>query len=695
MAGHRRNQSRGSFSIFSFDTIRSFSRAGSRQAARIPSRDELHERAVSSLSYNCDPHNQPPSSPSPHATKFHSHVSSKPACPTHQENNGQIPGRFASSTITARALSARQKVSQILRPLSWSSLQKPFSQGPSCPRSVSTQLPKASSTSTVGRSVISAPTLTSTTNVEIARTECVHCGEISEAAFSQSTWDSQVDWVARTSVDKSSTSGHDSHFERAQPGKEGASPAGRTFRGGRMFSLGNALRARIKPSSLSNWKENALLPQSCPPASGDPIVQNTSSIRADPRYRVETLGHYRGKMKGFAWGSHIRRKSVNNAPNLLSSQQDPPLLGRLNDMDAMRSHTIQGDGDSAFGSLTRSFASAVDKLDFHSPLPHNASFLRSKSSFFNIKKGISDNNGHQELSQTEHEKATFASTSSLHKSDTTKRAKPHVVIPLRGGNPSTNGILAGRKIAPEPIVYSPEHNGYIPSKPVEGHPKGVHPLRMHPPSPKSTLAMKPQRAETPSQMSEDGSECISLEDAPIYSPSLGDLSQYARETPPSSKNAKLQPRKAVAIDTTPTRVFVKEKKHNSSLGVSLKKSSSALSLFSKGRLARVAAAADKGHRHGSRASTLPRTEGVALQPRDTNQKMGLPNEKQVKKSRSLHLGGLFKRESSSTLGPSTPRDRSTGFQPATPSPLRNVTRVRRSQSTAQESPPLLTKGAVQ
>ena len=654
---------------------------------------------MSSLSYHCDPHNQPPSSPSLHSAKFHSHVSSEPTGPAYQENTDQAPRLSASLTITARAQSARQKVSQRLRPLSWSSLQKPFSQGQSCPRSLSTQLPKASSTSTVGRSVISAPTLTSTTNVEVARTEGVHCGEMSDAAFSPPDWNSPVGWVARASVDKSNMSGHASRSERTQSNDKDTKLAGRTFRGGRIFRLGNALRTRIKSSPLRTRKENehTFLTQHCPPLVGDSNLQNKANTQSSARSRVEALNHYRGKMKGFPWSSRIRRKSVNHSPSLLSSQQDPPLLGELNDVDAMRTHSMQGDGDSTFGSLTRSFASAVDKLDFHSSFPHNTSFLRSKSSFFNIKKDTSENDARQELIRSDEGKSNQASTSSLSKSNNVDGTKASKVVYSRGGSPSTSQILSVRKAAPEPIVYSKDNNGYIPSKPVEGHPRGVHPLRMHPPSPKSTSTIRPQRAQTPSQMSEDGSESISLEDAPIYSPSLGDLSQYARSTPPSTKNAKkLQARTAVVINTTPTRVFVKEKKRGSSLGGSLKKSSSALSLFSKARSAReVAGSAGKSHRHDSRESTLPRTDGVALQPRDTNLKIGVESEKHVKKTRSLHFGGLFKRESISTVGPSTPRDRSIGFQPTTPSPLRNVTRVRRSQSTAQESPPLVTRSVAQ
>lgn len=596
----------------------------------------------------------------------------------------------APSTVNSRVLSARHNISQRLRPLSWFSHQKSSAQDRHCPRSVSAQLPKASSTSTVGRSVISAPILTSTTNIEVARTEGVHCGEISDVAFSQSNWDSQVGWVAETSTEKSYTSGHDCHSERPQPNQKNASLGSREFRGGRMFRFGNALKTRLTNSSLSNYNEAALLTQQSPSFVGNSNSQSTSNARPGPQRRAGTLSLYKGKIKGFAWTSHIRRKPVNNSSSIMTPQQDPPLLGELNEVDATRTYSAQEDAGSAFGSLTRSFASAVEKLDFHSPLPRNMTFLRSKSSFFNIKKGTFDNDGHQELNKTDNGISTLARTSSLNKCSASTGVGPSAMVSAQAVNLPTNHILAARKMAPEPMVYSTEHNGYRPSRPVAGHPRGVHPLRMHPPDPVSASTIKPQRAETPSQVSEDGSESISLEDAPIYSPSLGDLSQYARETPPSTKNAKL--RKAVVIDTTPTRVFVKENKQGSSLGGSLRKSSSALSLFSKARSVR---SAEKRHRHDSQPSALPRTDSVALQQRDVNQKIGIQDEKAVKKSRSLHFGSLFKRESSSTLGSSTPRDRSIAFQPATPSPLRNVTRVRRSQSTAKESPPFGRKGVVQ
>ncbi|KAK5051371.1 hypothetical protein LTR84_003023 [Exophiala bonariae] len=692
MTTHKRNQSRGSFSLFSLNTIRSLSRAGSRQAARVPSKDELLERTESSLSYRCDPYNQPPPSPSPQATTVQSY---EKASLDHHGHHGLLARDSVSTTLASHARSARHKVSQRLRPLSWFSLQRSSAQDPSYPRSVSAQLPKASSTSTVGRSIISAPTLTSTTNVKVAQAEGVDCGEISDAAFSESTWDSQVGWLPQASAEKSCPSGHDHSSETLHPHQNYGSLDTRRFKSGRVFKLGNALRTRLKGSKgspLGGRKESPLLMPHPPNLVGKSATQSTFPDRPDAQPRAEPCNHYLLKEKGFGWSSHIRRKSVNHNSGLGDTQNDPPLLSGLNDGDMARTNSVQEDGDSAFGSLTRSFASAVDKLDFQTP-PREMSFLKSKSSFFNMKKGTTDNDGYQESKKPEigiSKTSPPARTSSLQRPQISNTLEAPVMTKSRRANLPPTKILATRKVAPEPMIYSTTRNAYIPSNPVAGYPRGVHPLRMHPPDTKPMSIMKQPRVETPSQESVDGSGSISLEDAPIYSPSLGDLSQYARDTPPSIKHTRPEQRKAVVIDTTPTRVLMKEKRPGSTLGGSLRKSSSALSLFSKSRSGR---STGKGAKHDSRASVLPRTNPTALQQRDVNQKMGSHEEKAVRKSPSLHFGGLFKRESSSTLGASTPRDRSIAFQPTTPSPLRNVTRVRRSHSTAQESPPLIAQDA--
>jgi hypothetical protein len=59
----------------------------------------------------------------------------------------------------------------------------------------------------------------------------------------------------------------------------------------------------------------------------------------------------------------------------------------------------------------------------------------------------------------------------------------------------------------------------------------------------------------------------------------------------------------------------------------------------------------------------------------------------------LHFGGLFRKESQSSLSTPMPRDLTIPFQPATPSPLRNVTRARGidanrddARSSVRESP---------
>lgn len=594
--------------------------------------------------------------------------------------------------MASRARSARHKVSQRLRPLSWFSHPRSATQDPPYPRSVSAQLPKATSTSTVGRSIISAPTLRSTTNVQVAQTEGVLCGEISDGAFSQSTWDSQVGWLPRAFAEKPGPSSHECDSERLQLNRDDGSLDTRRFRGRRMFRFGNALRTRFKSSPLGGHKGPALLTLDSPDLVGNSNDRATSGGRLDAQQKTETHARHKVKEKGFGWNGHIRRRSVNNNSGLVDTHKDPPLLSGMNDVEMARADSTQEDGYSAFGSLTRSFASAVDKLDFQTP-PREMSFLKPKSSFFNMKKGISGIDGHQESIKPEVGISKICPptrTSSLQRHNVSNTFDSPVTSKTRRANLVTANILATRKLAPEPMAYSTAKKAYIPSKPVEGHPKGVHPLRMHPPDTKPMSIMKPPRAETPSQRSDDGSESISLEDAPIYSPSLGDLSQYARDTPPSIKNARSEQPKAVMIDTTPTRVVVREKKQSSALGGSLRKSSSALSLFGKGRSAR---SGDKGPKHESKVSAMSKGNPVALQQRDVNQKMGNHDEKAVRKSLSLQFGGLFKRESSSTLGASTPRDRSIGFQPTTPSPLRNVTRVRRSHSTAQESPPLVAQGA--
>ncbi|KAK4949806.1 hypothetical protein LTR10_011648 [Elasticomyces elasticus] len=703
MVSHTRSRSKSSFSIFSFDTIRSLSRAGSRQA-RIPSKDDLNDRAESSLSYRCDPHNQPPSaSPEPvHTT----HASGGPPGRRFLEGKDNhiekeaLPGRVEESV---QASTASERRARRFRPLSWLPFTQPSSRT-DFSRSLSVQLPKAASTSTVARSVISAPILTSTTNVGVANAEGVRCQEITGLAFSQSTCNPQVGWHASSEQQNDVGPPQDGSNNKEAQNKQTVVKAKSTTdtpgsARDRMLRFRNVLRSKVRSIPHRHAERNAR-----PPAF-DPIMENADAsvdlVAAEgalERRRVENINLYKDKIKELTGIGHGRRKSLNSSKELAALQEDPPLLGeftttRVNDSE-------QSDNEeSVFGSLTKSFASAVDKLDFHTPAPRNMSFLRSKSSFFLSKKGDSGDADRSEMKRQE----TTSRPAQPSSPPTMPTRLPPAPLPPGPRPPPTPDKtaqidLAARKCAPSPVVFSTEQNAYVPSKPVPGYPRGVNPLRMHPPDtfasppslPHQPLAARPRsdnidsvvpQAERPSSSKNDQEEddTVSLEDAPIYSPSLGDLSQYSRDTPPSTGQRRTNAPRPKAVYVTPTRDgLIDNKTPGDQRGGLLKKSRSAL--FGRSRVPKP----------------LETSSNIAPSPlyeRDVNQKISIGNGKRIKKSRSLQFAGLFKKESHSSLPAPLSRDPTVPFQPATPSPLRNVTRASRGNDTtrakAEGSPSLL------
>ncbi|ETI21918.1 hypothetical protein G647_05988 [Cladophialophora carrionii CBS 160.54] len=704
---HTRSRSKGSFSIFSLDTIRSFSRAGSRQASRIPSKDELRAGAESSLSHRCDPNNQPPPTPEPRSVNHGGEAS--------VESNS--PGRVKiQQTPTAprepqRFNSIRRRAHR-LRPKSWLPFARPVELTP-YPRSISTQLPKTASTSTVARSVISAPILTSTTNVSVARAEGVHCGEISDAAFSQSTWNSQVGWIATACQD--SGDGH----QGPPPGTPALSPLvedkvhrladGTALKRGRILRLRNVIRNKIVTGPQRTQAATSNTQQMEKQGGQTRVADQPALMRGLSSRRAETINLYKGKIKGLTGNAHIRRRSLNTTKSIAESKvaQDPPLLGDIIDVPTTDCAAEHSDNDSPFGSLTKSFASAVDKLDFYSTLPRNMSFLRSRSSLFSLKKGdkalgspkdagqpfppISPSKPAPPVSQliaasSRGKVSTFSTLGS--------NARRRPPVPQRGvpsvantssGNPKHSALAAGRSVL-SPIVFSNEKNGYVASAPELEDSQGVNPLRMHPPGTMAvplavanrTVPIMPAdsstpqagarpQAATPAAEIDTDSDSISLEDAPIYSPSLGDLSQYARDTPRSAKVALSETGKAQVAAPTPTRSPIKNRSSAKGHSGLLKKSRSGVSLFSR-----------------SKPDNNSTVTGGPLHQRDANQKLTNIAGNVVKKSRSLHFGGLFRKDEHTDLQPSAVP--ASPFQPTTPSPLRKVMRYG-SQSTGGGSSP--------
>lgn len=700
-------------------------------AARIPSRDELHDRAQSSLSCRCDPQDQLPASPGPTYIQPATVAASPEQGSSKKiENDTKDEGASEEAESDVPELNRNRRRSYRSRPLSWLPFSRSSSR-PRYPRSRSVQLPKASSTSTVARSVISAPILTSTTNTEVARSEGVHCGEISDLAFSQSTWNSQVGWIAKSADNQGN--GKSSHkagdHGQTSERKEMFTDVPERVRG-RIQRLGAAIRSRIRSAPLRT--QHAALHQEQSEDTGE--IHSPALERGLSRRRAEARNLYKGKIKGLTGNGHVRRKSVNDSKESPVSQQDPPLLGDEIVGTLPDPNGDPSDNDSAFGSLTRSFTSAVDKLDFYSPLPRNMSFLRSKSSFFSSKKGDKGDKGGRERGDSKRPFPTISppqlipqptlstsapfpespskstpqqvppTASQTKKSD--EQYPPATSWPLgpplanRQGLESSQDDLGIRQTVPSPMVFSDMRNAYVPSAPASGYPRGVNPLRMHPPDTMAiapSLPYRPLRAgpsntntppsfarrqvATPSRESDDDDSLGSLEDAPIYSPSLGDLSQYARDTPPSTKSGRSQAQQTPGIGATPTRSILRESIPPEGQRGFLRKSRSGLGLFNRTRPDKTSMLASDGTGSARPGADSP------LSQRDTNRKAA---GKSVKKSRSLHFGGLFRKESQSDLVPPMP----TGpFQPTTPSPLRNVTRARgddgsQSTSTEERSPGL-------
>ena len=674
----------------------------------------MRKGAESSLSHRCDPRDQAPATPEPsiiHVDGERPFASKSPGILQNQHNN---PPQEDPKTATPRLNSIRRRAHR-LRPRSW----LPFSRSaPSTPypRSFSTQLTKTTSTSTVARSVISAPILTSTTNVAVARTEGVHFGEISDLAFSQSTWNSQVGWVATNSQDSGATPQSEAS-EQLASGRQGAQqnvlPDKQPSSGkGRILRLKNVIRSKIRNGHVDEQAQHVA------GAAEDEIKQDSvPAVKRDlSRRRAETLNLYKGKIKELTGNGHIRRRSGNNSKLTAESREggDPPLLGDIIDVPTTDFAAEHSDGESPFGSLTKSFASAVDKLDFYSTLPRNISFLRSRSSFFNLKKTNKDSG---DLSETGQQfppispckpappisQAIAASSqakppASMAPGDTSRSLSTvpgvgaftptHVQRSLPKGNESP------RRSHPSPMIFLDRKNGYVTSEPVAGSPRGVNPLRMHPPDTMATAPAPSSRQAqyepfsggapptprrqptTPTVDIGEDSDSASLEDAPIYSPSLGDLSQYAKDTPRSADTAPSETTKVQAANATPTRSPMKSSSPRKGIPGVLRKSKSGGGLFHR----------SKPDNNPVTANNHAAQGGLPLHQRDANQKMANNTGKAIKKSRSLHFGGLFKKDEHPDLRPSVP---SSPFQPATPSPLRKVTRYSSQSTKGGNSPTTL------
>jgi hypothetical protein len=425
------------------------------------------------------------------------------------------------------------------------------------PRSISVHLQKDTSSSTVARTVISAPILTSTTNSKMANQEGVHCGGFRTDETTASD--------ARMLAEKIQAEEAKAYLENPR----------RRF----VDILKEKLRRRQEFEKL----EEAV-----------PIS----------RKRAETMNLCKDKIKNLTGNGHIRRKSINPAiaEQHLHRKESQAALITANQTIRETAHLefdSQPDNDSHFGSLSRSFNSALEKLDFRA---NSVSFLCSRSSIFNMRKvyekevlpsvnpyhppntprpafanlaantstatdKATDNPPQPTMYETAHEEMEADMAREGGESPPKKVKITHIQEDeevktdharwMRDMQELHQGKVGDRA---SQIQYSEAKPGYINSPPYTANLGGVNSLRMHrEPMVMARLPTAPDFVERT-----DGKQTTArayemeglaynelvLDDAIIHSPSTGDLSSYTR-TP--------QAEKTMTPAVTPTKTETKKK----------------------------------------------------------------------------------------------------------------------------------------
>lgn len=650
-------------------------------------------RSTSALS--CDPNRQPPGIPQ--STQG---VSTLVA-------DGEIdsPATYLSGKPVLTRL--REKLPTVAnkpkeRPRSWFPLSRPSLRGIPT-RSSSVRLPKDTSASSIGHSTISAPILTGTTNIIVAEVEGVCCRDIIDAGLT-------------TPVERVKTKPDDG-------AAEGIGPTQMRQHSMRLLNLPNARGQRDR-------KTRSLVLEALPVVESDRKSEDTSRFSAFEsriaRRRAETINLCRAKINKLTGNGHIRRKSINKDVNTSSNVTRPgndDIIGKSGSSTIKTTAGLltlnHSDHDLIPGSLTRSFVSAIDKLDSYShQTPDKMNFIRSKSSIFNLKKKpkAADSSTQSSKDDPQPQSKLHGVQSTVSRGHDVNKLTPGLTVQeaLNQTQPSQQQAnLNFSNYDPEPMQFSVTANRYVPAPPISPYPRGVKALGMHgntmefaraptsvtnllepqthtptvpevtplPESPNEdrldykevqSVGEDDKAAQTNTAIKTDNSNIQAapvsdeednvIHDAPIYSPSIGDLSQYARPTPePAQSHGHSKPRSEVESPTHKQS----EKSYLRRLG--LRKSKSGLGLLG---------IFNRGQKHSAESDS-------PLQTRDSNQKV--EGVRQVKKSRSMSLAGLLKRnESASAREPLLRENKEVSSQPTKPSPLRYETLM--EENTALDTP---------
>ena len=483
MAGQSRRRSRESIFSPTKDAVRSLSRAGSQQGCSNSFQigpHSLHKGAAIRLEDGDQSHSE--ISPGPHAPQI-CHFGGPPTI--------SLTGHLAPSHSNVLTNATKQRM---LRPMSW--IHTPQSRK-----------------NRVGRS-ISVPVLTSTTNANVARVEGVWCGELAQADLVQSIRSSQAGW----------TLDHSCYAEHVEAGRA-AEVANETK--GSMVNGMDRMKSQVKKrrdATLLKLKGafRGHLGSMC--VSRRPLIVDKiqyskleeECIPSTARRKAEGISLCKQKIKNLTGHRNAKRKPIEkdhqfSARNIGERRYDErPLLMSSSmsslPLDETKEHPNLSD-DYTPGDLEMSFINAVDKPDFQQTLQRTPDSMASTNRQ-SLLAGVHQrdtNNGNARL-------PTAANKAGIHTS------------------------------SPEQCAFSVSQAGLVPTPTNKRRPR-VNPLGCHP----NVMGMAEQLVDTsevstpPMDMSTRRIEATEeeveeLENAPIYSPSSGNLSQYAKPTPSPARS---------------------------------------------------------------------------------------------------------------------------------------------------------------
>ncbi|ERF76139.1 hypothetical protein EPUS_01473 [Endocarpon pusillum Z07020] len=590
MAKHSRGKSRGSLSIFSLDAIRSRGWAGSRQACRLledddqPKNLQIKPDQMHSAAQMADPLLRP-LSPTPASSILQ--ISNLGPVTLAEPEDIAGPCRQVISDAQKRSFSELNEKEVETppkhRPLSW------LPPGETSGRP--SHLPTNNTASTVDRSMISAPVLTSTTNAKVALTEGVHCGKITTSGLATSSWHPKSGWVATEDAE-------DHAKDQATKLQEQKTRDGQILlpsqhsNGFHKMSKRSSKRSASINNALSKVKEalTSRLRQASDPQTYRSVFSRDKFVRlgddCQPQSPVNDKPGRSGTEVQNLGADHSRalsdRGQVKRKPMQCQGHdiQDPPKEGKrpflIEVDDSAKNGCYCADQeqhavDFHFEDLETSFAKAVEKLDFR--IRGDKVSLTSLSSIFQSGKNISAPNKTRIVQPTQG-----------------LARVPCLQLPANAGHPpqtlsqdSTSNKLAtdqpsmgqcascalscsfGHAKAPAEVYSTPYQMDPVPSQELDNSDRAaraerifsrghLNPLASHPdltkfaeqpsptmtdpdvpPTPTPTKPKIPSYTETAGvQLTHTKPDLNDLEGAPIYSPSIGSLGQYDRNTPSSA-----------------------------------------------------------------------------------------------------------------------------------------------------------------